>query len=62
MVVSIVAAGGRGLGNVTICIPLYLQNVLHLNSSIISILFTILLLGNVLGPLLADFPTWPIVA
>jgi MFS family permease len=52
MVVSIVAAGGRGLGNVTTYVPLYLQNVLHLNSSVISILFTILLLGSVLGPLL----------
>jgi MFS family permease len=52
MVVSIVAAGGRGLGNVTTYVPLYLQNVLHLDSSIISVLFTILLLGSVLGPLL----------
>ena len=52
MVVSIVAAGGRGLGNVTTYVPLYLQNVLHLNSSFISILFTTLLLGSVLGPLL----------
>ena len=52
MVVSIVAAGGRGLGNVTTYVPLYLQNVLHFNSSVISILFTILLLGSVLGPLL----------
>jgi MFS transporter, FSR family, fosmidomycin resistance protein len=52
MVVSIVAAGGRGLGNVTTYVPLYLQNVLHFNSSLISILFTTLLLGSVLGPLL----------
>jgi FSR family fosmidomycin resistance protein-like MFS transporter len=52
MVVSIVAAGGRGLGNVTTYVPLYFQNVLHLNSNVISILFTILLLGSVLGPLL----------
>lgn len=52
MVVSIVAAGGRGLGNVTTYVPLYFQNVLHLNSNVISVLFTILLLGSVLGPLL----------
>lgn len=52
MAVSIVAAGGRGLGNVTTYVPLYLQNVLHFNGSVISILFTILLLGSVLGPLL----------
>lgn len=52
MAVSIIAAGGRGLGNVTTYVPLYLQNIRHLNSSTISILFTILLLGSVLGPLL----------
>jgi len=52
MTVSVIAAGGRGLGNVTTYVPLYLQNVRHLGSSIISILFTILLLGSVLGPLL----------
>src|SRR5713226_3721854 len=32
MLVSIIAAGGRGLGNVTTYVPLYLQNVRHLNS------------------------------
>ncbi len=52
MVVSIIAAGGRGLGNVTTYVPLYLQNVRHLDSGIISILFALLLLGSVLGPLL----------
>lgn len=52
MLVSIVAAGGRGLGNVTTYVPLYLQNIRHLDTSTISILFTILLIGSVLGPLL----------
>ncbi|HZU70229.1 MAG TPA: MFS transporter [Ktedonobacteraceae bacterium] len=52
MLVSIIAAGGRGLGNVTTYVPLYLQNIRHLNSTTISIFFTILLLGSVLGPLL----------
>jgi MFS family permease len=52
MMVSIVAAGGRGLGNVTTYVPLYLQNMLHFNSGVISVLFTMLLLGSVLGPLL----------
>lgn len=51
MLVSIVAAGGRGLGNVTTYVPLYLQNILHYKSNIISIFFTLLLLGSVLGPL-----------
>jgi len=52
MLVSIIAAGGRGLGNVTTYVPLYLQNVRHLNGGTISVFFTILLLGSVLGPLL----------
>ncbi len=52
MLVSIIAAGGRGLGNVTTYVPLYLQNILHYKSNIISIFFTLLLLGSVLGPLL----------
>ncbi len=52
MLVSIIAAGGRGLGNVTTYVPLYLQNIRHLDTSTISILFTILLIGSVLGPLL----------
>ncbi|HEV2581200.1 MAG TPA: MFS transporter, partial [Ktedonobacteraceae bacterium] len=52
MLVSIIAAGGRGLGNVTTYVPLYLQNVLHLNAGLISVFFTLLLLGSVLGPLL----------
>ena len=52
MLVSIVAAGGRGLGNVTTYVPLYLQNILHYNSNTSSIFFTLLLLGSVLGPLL----------
>src|SRR5437773_2046201 len=65
MVVSIVAAGGRGLGNVTTYVPLYLQNVLHFNSSVISIMFTILLLGSVLLPLLdgrlSDMAGWRLI-
>ncbi len=52
MLVSIIAAGGRGLGNVTTYVPLYLQNILHYKSNVISIFFTLLLLGSVLGPLL----------
>lgn len=52
MLVSIIAAGGRGLGNVTTYVPLYLHNVRNLNSTTLSILFTILLIGSVLGPLL----------
>jgi len=52
MLVSIIAAGGRGLGNVTTYVPLYLQNIRHFNSNTIGILFTLLLIGSVLGPLI----------
>lgn len=52
MLVSIIAAGGRGLGNITTFVPLYLQNVRGLHGTIVSVLFTLLLLGSVLGPLL----------
>ncbi len=52
MLVSIIAAGGRGLGNVTTYVPLYLQNTLHLSRGTVSVFFTILLAGSVLGPLL----------
>ncbi|GAC1565508.1 MAG: MFS transporter [Ktedonobacteraceae bacterium] len=52
IIVSIIAAGGRGLGNVTTYVPLYLQNILHLNTGVISIFFTLLLIGSVFGPLL----------
>jgi FSR family fosmidomycin resistance protein-like MFS transporter len=51
ILVSIIAAGGRGLGNITTYVPLYLQNIRHLNSTTISIYFTLLLLGSVIGPL-----------
>ncbi|MBX5449911.1 MFS transporter [Thermogemmatispora sp.] len=52
MTVSIIAAGGRGLGNVTTYVPLYLQNVRHVDSRLQGILLTLLLLGSVIGPLL----------
>jgi MFS family permease len=52
MAVTIIAAGGRGLGNITTYVPLYLQNIRHLDASTISFLFTLLLIGSVLGPLL----------
>ncbi|WP_376796156.1 MFS transporter [Thermogemmatispora sp.] len=52
MAVSIIAAGGRGLGNVTTYVPLYLQNVRQIDSRLQGFLLTLLLLGSVIGPLL----------
>ncbi len=47
---SIIAAGGRGLGVLITYIPLYLQRGLGLDFSYSNILFTILLVGSVIGP------------
>ncbi len=52
ILVSLIAAGGRGLGNVTTFVPLYLQNIRHIDSGTLGIFFTLLLIGSVLGPLL----------
>lgn len=51
-VASIVAAGGRGLGVLLTYIPLYLQNALRLDPTLAGVLFTILLIGSVVGPIL----------
>ncbi len=47
---SVIAAGGRGLGVLITYIPLYLQKGLGLEFQYSNILFTILLLGSVIGP------------
>jgi FSR family fosmidomycin resistance protein-like MFS transporter len=49
---SVVAAGGRGLGVVLTYIPLYLTNGLHLGATPVGVLFTILLVGSIVGPVL----------
>ncbi|HEY8693313.1 MAG TPA: MFS transporter [Chloroflexota bacterium] len=49
---SMVAAGGRGLGVVLTYVPLYLTNGLRLSSSIVGVLFTVLLAGSIVGPIL----------
>lgn len=55
---SIVAAGGRGVGILTTYIPLYLTGSarsggLDLTHGIVAVLFTLLLVGSVAGPLAA---------
>ncbi|GAB6173989.1 hypothetical protein JCM15765_34670 [Paradesulfitobacterium aromaticivorans] len=49
---AMVAAGGRGIGVVMVYVPLYLQQGLHLNSINYATLFTIMMIGSVVGPLL----------
>ncbi|HVA25137.1 MAG TPA: MFS transporter [Chloroflexota bacterium] len=51
VVSSMVAAGGRGLGVVLTYVPLYLTNGLHLSTSAVGVLFTVLLAGSIVGPL-----------
>ena len=52
---SMVAAGGRGLGVITLFVPLYLSEVLHLDATTIGWMYTLLLLGSVPAPLAAGW-------
>lgn len=51
-ITSIIAAGGRGLGVLTTWMPTYLHNRLGLDLNYSGILFTLLLIGSVVGPLM----------
>lgn len=50
---SIIASGGRGVGVLTTYLPLYLSNGLRLPGTEVALLFTLLLAGSVVGPLIA---------
>jgi MFS family permease len=50
---SLIAAGGRGLGVVILVVPLYLKLQLHLSNGTVAQLYTLLLIGSVVGPLIA---------
>jgi MFS transporter, FSR family, fosmidomycin resistance protein len=50
---SLIAAGGRGLGVVILVVPLYLKLQLHLSNGHVAVLYLILLVGSVAGPLIA---------
>lgn len=52
-VASLIAAGGRGLGVVILVVPLYLKLQLHLSNGKVALLYLILLIGSVVGPLIA---------
>lgn len=52
---SVVAAGGRGLGVITLFVPLYLSEVLHLDTATIGVMYAVLLLGSVPAPLVAGW-------
>lgn len=50
---QVVAAGGRGLGIVMVFVPLYLSQGLQLNIVSTGTLFTVMMLGSVVGPLVS---------
>jgi MFS family permease len=49
---SLIAAGGRGLGVVILVVPLYLKLHLHLSNAYVTLLYSLLLVGSVIGPLI----------
>jgi MFS family permease len=49
-VTSLIGAGGRGLGVVTLVVPLYLKLQEHLPNSTVAELYLLLLVGSVIGP------------
>ena len=54
IIASLVAAGGRGLGILTKNLPLYLLGPIKLpHTRDVTILYTLLLAGSIVGPLLA---------
>jgi len=48
---STVAGAGRGLGSLSAYVPVYLGNGLHLDQILVGLVFTVLLVGSVAGPL-----------
>ena len=50
---STVAAAGRGIGVVSVFVPLYLALVLDLDAGTVALMYTLLLAGSVPGPIVA---------
>lgn len=53
LIAHIIGAGGRGLGVATLYIPLYLSQTLQVDEVQLGILLTIMMVGSVVGPLIA---------
>lgn len=53
LVASTVAAAGRGLGALTTYVPAYLSSDLGLDPTSVSAVFAVLVIGSILGPVLA---------
>ncbi|MDQ3871488.1 MAG: MFS transporter [Chloroflexota bacterium] len=52
---SVLGGGGRGLGVVNVFVPLYLARVVGLDTGTVGLMYTVLLLGSVPGPLVAGW-------
>jgi FSR family fosmidomycin resistance protein-like MFS transporter len=52
---SVIGGGGRGLGVVNVFVPLYLARVVGLDTTTVALMYTVLLLGSVPGPLVGGW-------
>jgi MFS transporter, FSR family, fosmidomycin resistance protein len=52
---SVLGGGGRGLGVLNLFVPLYLARVLGLDTGTVAVMYTVLLIGSVPGPLIAGW-------
>ncbi|MDA8271596.1 MAG: MFS transporter [Actinomycetota bacterium] len=52
---STVAAAGRGLGVLSAFVPIYLKNGAHLSTVTVGLVYTVLVAGGVIGPLIAGW-------
>lgn len=52
---SVLGGGGRGLGVLNIFVPLYLSLVIGLDPGTVALMYTVLLIGSVPGPLIAGW-------
>jgi MFS transporter, FSR family, fosmidomycin resistance protein len=52
LIAVVVAAGGSGHGIVSAFLPLYLNHHLHMEPTTVGLVFTVMMVGSILGPLL----------
>ena len=50
-----IGGGGRGLGVLNVFVPLYLTFVLHLDPTTVALMYTVLVVGSVPGPIVAGW-------
>jgi MFS transporter, FSR family, fosmidomycin resistance protein len=52
---AMLGGGGRGLGVLNVFVPLYLSVVLHLDATTVALMYTLLVVGSVPGPVVAGW-------